>query len=132
MKTNIIVWVFVIGLMAFGSYVVYSCPDVTDKNSNIRLSESASDNTVVVIRDFMMTPDVVTIPAGATVTWINNDSVSHTIASNPHPDHSILPELDSIVINPGESFSFRFTTMGEWGYHSHLHPIVTGKVIVVE
>lgn len=132
MKTNIIISTFIIGLIAFGSYVIYDCPDVTNKPFQNRLTDTRSDNAVIVISEMEAIPDIVTIKKGAKVTWINNDSVGHIIAANPHPDHSELPELVSYVIEPHGVYTFVFNEIGEYGYHSHLHPTLLGKVIVVE
>lgn len=132
MKTNIIISSFIIGLIAFGSYVVFECPDISNKTYQTKLTDERSDNAVIIIDEMKAVPDIVTIKKGGRVTWINNDSVGHIIASDPHPIHSDLPELVSYVIEPQGIYTFTFNKAGEFGYHSHLHPTMLGKVIVVE
>jgi len=61
----------------------------------------------------------VPITPGTTVIFQNTDSVSHQIASNPHPSHTDLPGFDR-VIAAGAVYQFTFTKIGSWGYHDHL------------
>lgn len=92
-------------------------------------------------------PNPITIKAGDTVTWVNKDSASHWIATASHPTHTVYPgsgiekcgtaEQPTIFdsckgIEPGENFSFTFTSVGEWNYHDHLNVMAPffGKVIV--
>ena len=84
----------------------------------------------VVIKDFAFRPDTVTIKAGTTVTWINQDDAPHKVASNPHPAHTDLPGLVSGTLSKGDSYSFTFTETGTFGYHCHLHPSMLGTIIV--
>ncbi|MEK7537487.1 MAG: cupredoxin domain-containing protein [Patescibacteria group bacterium] len=79
-------------------------------------------------------PLIVTVSAGTTVTFVNNDSGLHQISSNPHPAHTGLPGFDSLSgIKPGQSYSFTFATAGTFDYHDHLDPANSawaGKIIV--
>lgn len=87
-------------------------------------------NVTVVISNFAFNPQTITIKSGTTITWINQDSAPHIIASDPHPTHTDLPGLVSGTLMNGQSFSFKFTQTGTFGYHCHLHPFMTGTVIV--
>lgn len=127
MKTNILVGIFVIGLLAFGTYVAHSCPDLSSQMNQGSLEDIASDNVIVLLRDKIILPDVVTVRAGTTITWINNDKIEHNITSS-----SDYPEFVSGNLKPGESYSFTFTKSGQWGYHSSLNPTTKGRVIVME
>jgi plastocyanin len=37
----------------------------------------------------------VNVPVGQTVTFINNDSRSHEMASDPHPQHGSCPSMEA-------------------------------------
>lgn len=53
------------------------------------------------------------------------------VASDPHPQHSDLPEFDSLKAIPqGESYLYTFTQKGTWGYHDHLNPSALGTIVV--
>lgn len=77
----------------------------------------------VNIDNFSFTPQSLTVPVGATVTWTNHDDVPHTVVSTKKVFAS--PGLDT-----GERFSFRFTTRGTYPYYCSVHPMMTGTVVV--
>ena len=51
---------------------------------------SAGNNTVVMIENFAYNPEDLTIYAGTTVTWVNNDQVGHAVTEGD-PNQSNLP-----------------------------------------
>lgn len=91
-----------------------------------------SGENKVTISGFAFIPQALTIKVGETVTWVNEDSALHRIASNPHPAHTDLPELVSPDLAQGQSYSFNFTKTGIFGYHCHLHPNMQGTITVEE
>lgn len=78
-------------------------------------------------------PAVVNVTKGTKVTWVNKDRKSHHVASNPHPEHTGTPGLDSRQpIGPDGTYSFTFDKPGTNNYHDHLSPTMNGTVVVVE
>lgn len=69
------------------------------------------------------TPDDINVAVGATVTWMNTDSVSHTSTSD-------ATEWDSGIVAPGRQFSVAFPTAGTFKYHCAIHPGMVGTVVV--
>jgi plastocyanin/FtsP/CotA-like multicopper oxidase with cupredoxin domain len=68
-------------------------------------------------------PSTITIKAGDTVNWTNQDSFAHTVAGD---DHSwTTPMLTS-----GKSFSRVFSSPGTIPYHCHIHPEMTATIQV--
>lgn len=65
----------------------------------------------------------VTVPVGATVTWVNHDDDAHTVTSTTALFRS--PGLDT-----DDTFSYRFTKSGTYQYFCTLHPLMVGTVIV--
>lgn len=72
----------------------------------------------------------ITISAGDSVKWVNNDNRSHWPASNPHPQHTNYSGFDSFGISAGSSWSFKFNSKGTWDYHDHQFPNKSGTIIV--
>jgi plastocyanin len=68
-------------------------------------------------------PATITIRAGDSVTWTNNDSTTHTSAS----DSGVW---DSGFLNPGQSFTRQFTTAGTFPFHCNIHTFMHGTIIV--
>jgi len=101
-----------------------------DDTANEAVVKPVAKTVVVNIAGFAFSPAVVKIKVGDTVKWINDDSAPHQVASNPHPVHTDLPGLESDVLSKGGSYSFTFDKAGTWGYHCHIHPMMTGTVVV--
>jgi plastocyanin len=77
----------------------------------------------VAIADFAFSPATLTITAGDTVTWTNEDPVVHTATS-------ATGAFDSGDLAQGESFSLTFTTPGTYAYLCTPHPSMTGQIVV--
>jgi plastocyanin len=93
--------------------------------------KSVPPKTVTVtIANNKFSEGVVHVNLNDTVTWTNNDIAAHQIASEPHPAHTLLPELESGTLATNQSFSFKFTKTGSFPYHDHLNPIIKGIVEV--
>ncbi|MFL6483547.1 MAG: plastocyanin/azurin family copper-binding protein, partial [Nitrososphaera sp.] len=78
-------------------------------------------------------PNPVQVSVGTTVTWTNNDSQPHTVASgsNGQPDNKFnsSPNFNPLL-NPGQTFSFTFAQAGNYPYFCMLHPNMVGTVNV--
>jgi amicyanin len=81
--------------------------------------------TPVSISDFKFNPATLTIPAGTTVTWTNQDEEPHTIAAKDGSFHS--PGLDT-----HGTYSYTFTNPGSYDYICSIHPFMTGTVVVTK
>jgi plastocyanin len=80
-------------------------------------------------------PQVITVPAGSRVTFINNDSRSHEMHSDPHPNHGDCPPIDDVgFIAVGQSKQTgTLTVTRTCGFHDHNLPDVAnlrGQIIV--
>src|SRR5438445_9536595 len=61
----------------------------------------------VKIDNFVFGPQALTVSAGTTVTWINQDDIPHTVVANDKA-------FKSRVLDSEERFSFTFTKPGEY------------------
>ncbi len=63
----------------------------------------------------------VTISVGQTVTFVNNDTRSHEMASNPHPQHGSCPSIEALgILAAGQTATtHNFGNAGTCGYHDH-------------
>lgn len=98
----------------------------------------SSEATVKITADGFE-PKLLTVKAGTTVTFVNEDSNKHWPASAMHPTHNVYPESGGCIgskfdackgLAQGESFSFTFDEKGSWNYHDHLRASTTGKIVV--
>jgi plastocyanin len=88
-------------------------------------------------RDKTFSPNLITVTVGfnATVFWINNDTVLHTVTANASdPDPAFVsfgptsPPYNNI--NAGASLNYTFTMPGTYGYFCSYHSWMIGTVIV--
>jgi plastocyanin len=77
----------------------------------------------VSITNFAFSPATVTVTAGSTVVWTNNDSVQHDITFDGGG-------IASSVLNQNDTFSHTFPTAGTYRYICSIHPFMHGTVIV--
>jgi plastocyanin len=66
-------------------------------------------------------PKTVTISVGQSVTFVNDDTGGHQIASNPHPAHTDCPSINALAtIGAGQTrLTNAFTTARSCGFHDH-------------
>ncbi len=85
----------------------------------------------VLIRQRAFDPDIITISAGTTVVWTNEDPVAHRVAHLPElPNDREL--FYSGSLSPGESFSYTFRVAGRYSYSD---PQIAGgrkSLVIVE
>jgi plastocyanin len=79
----------------------------------------------VVIDNFTYSPATLTVPAGATVVWVNHDDVPHTVTSSTKPRLFASKALDA-----DDRFEHTFTAPGTYDYFCAVHPKMTARVIV--
>lgn len=79
--------------------------------------------TVVHIVGFAYAPAAVTVHAGDTVTWINDDGAEHSVTAS---DHS----FDSGELAQGKSWSKTFSKPGTYAYYCDDHRFMKAAVEV--
>ena len=75
------------------------------------------------------------MPAGSRVTFVNNDSRVHDMASNQHPAHTECPEINQLgVLAAGQSGQTgNLNTARTCSYHDHLRDLDTslqGTIVI--
>ena len=86
-------------------------------------SPAAAEDMTVKIDNFTFAPQRITVKAGTTVTWINEDDIPHTVVSTTLAFRSKGLDTD-------DKFSFTFTGAGSYDYFCSLHPHMTGTIVV--
>ena len=114
------------GTLAFVMFVAFTLLTSTrGKESEIRdLGSTKNTKAEVVIDNFSFSPKTLMVPVGATVTWVNHDSVPHVVMS-AHDQFKKSP-----VLKEAQHFSNTFATTGTYSYLCSIHPRMTGKIIV--
>jgi YVTN family beta-propeller protein len=77
----------------------------------------------VSIAGFAFGPQAITVKAGSSVTWSNDDGSPHTVTFK---DGS----AGAKSLSPGEKFTRVFDRAGTYEYFCSFHPYMTGRVVV--
>jgi amicyanin len=85
----------------------------------------AAGDTTVKIDNFAYAPEQLTVKAGTTVTWLNEDDIPHTVVASGKAFRSKALDTD-------DKYSFTFTTPGSYEYFCSLHPYMKATVVVTE
>lgn len=89
---------------------------------NTAKQETTSTTTnSVEIKDFAFNPSTINIKAGTVVTWTNQDTIKHDVK---------LDEIQSPNLAKGQSWSYSFTTPGNYNYICSIHPSMQATIIV--
>jgi plastocyanin len=86
-------------------------------------ARAEGDQVTVKIDNFTFEPDKLTVKAGTTVTWINEDDIPHTVVATNKAFRSKALDTD-------DKFSFTFATPGSYEYFCSLHPHMKAMVVV--
>lgn len=147
MKKSIIIWIIIVILLILGvvwyanknqtisspapEVIQQNIPQETNPTTNNTSRQTVQTTTtaqtiqknIVTIENLAFSPSTITVKAGSTVTWINNDPMSHTITGDTSgPKSSALSNK--------QSYSYTFKTPGTYSYHCSIHPSMKGTVIV--
>lgn len=89
------------------------------------LGASAAAQPTVHIRNFAFSPATLTIAAGTTVRFVNDDQEAHTATAN---DRS----FDSGGLDTNDSWEHRFDARGTYHYFCQMHPYMHGTIVVTK
>jgi len=82
-----------------------------------------------------VSPAELVVPPGTRVLFVNNHNQQHEMNSDPHPEHTDCPAINSVgLLRPGESRETgNLVTVRTCGFHDHGNPSSTalqGRIIV--
>ncbi len=97
---------------------------------------ATSSVTITIGANGVASPSTVTVTQGGRVTFVNNDSRSHDMSSDPHPSHEDCPPLAQVgFLSPGQSkTSGNLNTVRVCGFHDHNLPNsigLQGRITIV-
>jgi plastocyanin len=82
---------------------------------------TTQETVAVEIKGLAFVPATITISKGTTVTWTQEDNVTHTVTGTG---------FDSGDLSQGKTFSYTFNEVGIFNYGCLYHPSMSGKIIV--
>ena len=93
-----------------------------------RTPEPAAAASTVTIREFRFNPAAAAVPAGTTVTWVNEEDSLHTVTAGTPEAPSTF--FDSGEIDTGVTFAFTFDEAGTYPFFCARHDFMTGEIVV--
>jgi amicyanin len=127
------------GLFAAGAIVLAACGGGSGQSAagnsmagmdmspaapgNVPVASAAVATDAVHIKNFAFSPASITIKAGATVVWTNEDAIQHDVTFDGGG-------IVSTTLNHNDTFSHTFLTAGTYHYICSIHPFMHGTVIV--
>lgn len=102
---------------------------------------SVSAGPVINLSSLMFNPSTSTVPVGTTITWRNDEPITHTVTSGryegvdkttglrsaQYPDGTFDAKLEG----KGKTFSFTFTKPGSYTYYCDIHQGMNATIVVV-
>jgi plastocyanin len=96
---------------------------------------------VINLSSLMFNPSTTTVQVGTTVTWRNDEPITHTVTSGryegvdrttglrseQYPDGKFNTKLGG----KGKTFSFTFTKPGSYTYYCDIHQGMNATIVVV-
>ena len=134
--TSAVLGLTVIGIVIYGITALNPSSDQSPSQQQSPTATIESTTSEIAYSSSGFSPSSVTVPAGTTVTFTNQTDLPLWVASDPHPDHTSYPELDTSIefqdhVPPGNpSYSFKFERRGTWTYHNHSQPEHTATITV--
>lgn len=121
-----------LALMVF----IAGCASPTQTSTDTEV-KATSVKHEIEITSSGFSPRLSTIGMGDTVVFVNKDAAPHWPASDIHPTHGVYPEKGGCIgskfdacrgLAPEERYEFTFFQHGNWCFHDHLNPGLTGCV----
>jgi plastocyanin len=104
-------------------------------------ASSVAAGPVINLSSLMFNPSTTTVQVGTTVTWRNDEPITHTVTSGryegvdkttglrseQYPDGTFNAKLGG----KGKTFSFTFTKPGSYTYYCDIHQGMNATIVVV-
>jgi plastocyanin len=122
-------WLLALGLAVAGAFTAGACGGGSSSPSTPSTpvptaTPPAGGAATITIAGGVASPKQVEINVGQRVAFVNNDTVAHEIASNPHPVHTDCPPINEVGgLAPATArLTGAFTIARTCGYHDHGMP----------
>lgn len=114
-------------LVVVGLCTLSACSGGSSSTPTTPSTSTPTVTNTITISAQGASPRNIQIAQGSRVLIINNDTRSHNMTSDPHPEHTQCPELNQIgLLAPGQQReSGNMNTVRTCGFHDHDNPSVT-------
>jgi plastocyanin len=110
-----------LGAAGVSALLAAALPELTAAGEAV--VQAAASPATVKIDNFTFAPGTLTVTAGTTVTWKNEDDSPHRIGDQ-------AGTFKSAALDTDDTFSHTFASPGEYPYICTIHPYMVGKIVV--
>jgi plastocyanin len=110
-----------LGAVGVASLLAVALPELTAAGEAV--NAAAASPATVKIDNFAFAPATLTVTAGTTVIWKNDDNSPHRIGDKNGT-------FKSAALDTDDTFSHTFAAPAEYPYICTIHPYMAGKIIV--
>jgi plastocyanin len=128
----------VLGICVIAAVLMAGCTQSTQSGQTVGLGNnvvSTANQNNVTVKNYQFGPQFLTIPQGANVTWINQDSSSGLYGGSTSIQHQITSNnstfAQSAPLDNGGKYTVQFNQTGTFPYHCAIHTYMTGTITVV-
>lgn len=116
-------WTFLLAFLAVTVAGITGCKGGSSNSTTAPTTTPVAATTITLTTSGASPKDIVVSP-GTQVTFINNDVRDHEMDSDPHPEHTDCPAINSVgLIVPGQSRQTgNLNTARVCGFHDHGNP----------
>ncbi|MEK7872223.1 MAG: cupredoxin family copper-binding protein [Chloroflexota bacterium] len=109
--------------LSLGGAIAWAYPSAASAAQ--RSPVAAASATTIAIEDLAFKPATLTVPVGATVTWVNRDAVPHNVVAQNRA-------FASSILGQNAVWSQTLTQPGVYSYVCTLHPGMVARVTVTD
>lgn len=104
-----------------------------DRSLSSEFADQTNKKEITInLQNIAFNPPRVKVSKGTKVTWVNLDSVDHTVNTDSHPAHTYYLSQNSRTLNKGDTYSVTFTEAGIYPYHCTPHASSMKGAVLVE
>ena len=127
---NKLIFIAILAIVGVGGYLLLSGGKNSNEITQALPKQPVLEVATVIYENGRFTPSETKVKVGDAVRFENKSATVIRVSSDPHPIHTSFPEFESGRLEAGDSYQFTFTENKTVNYHDHLHPSVTGMIIV--
>ena len=129
MNKRLVIGIIIVVIIIGGAFVLMHKQSSMDQMNMTQTQKSSTTaakpagKNFVTIQNFAFSPATITVKAGQSITWTNEDSAGHSATADDNSwDTGVLPQ--------GQSKAITFAKAGTYTYHCSVHPNMKATVIV--
>ncbi|MBI2040117.1 cupredoxin domain-containing protein [Candidatus Microgenomates bacterium] len=122
----------IFGYLYLQSPQTYKPPVLKQVQKKINIEEAVNSPAEVTITRDGFTPATISIVAGQSITFVNQNKAAHRIVSYPKTAINNLSEFDSEDLQPTDSFTYSFEKIGKFTVADSYNPSNYKVTIIVQ